>query len=99
MRTKVLMAVVFLVSTAVILEKKVEREYSYLQEAEYICTIKQFVPGGEISKTYYTKDKINIDSVAIIDVHGAIIDISKFPYKSCLKLDETRAPSILDFLK
>lgn len=99
MKTKVLMAVVFLVSTAVILEKKVEREYEYLKNAEYVCIIKQFTPSGEISKTYYTKENIKIDSVAIIDVHGAIIDISKFPYKSCLKLDETRAPSILDFLK
>lgn len=99
MRTKVLMAVVFLVSTAVILEKKVEREYEHLKEAEYVCTIKQFVPGGEISKTYYTKDKINIDSVAIIDVHGAIIDISKFPYKSCRKMDDSKPPSLLDFIQ
>ena len=99
MKTKVLMAVVFLVSTAVILEKKVEREYEHLKEAKYVCTIKQFGPGGEISKTYYTKDKINIDSVAIIDVHGAIIDISKFPYKSCRKMDDSKPPSLLDFIQ
>lgn len=98
MKTKVLMAVVFLASTAVILEKKVEREYEYLKDAEYVCVIKQFTPSGEISKTYYTKENIKIDSAAIIDVHGAIIDISKFPYKSCRRLDNTKPPSILDFL-
>ena len=98
MKTKALMAVVFLASTAVILEKKVEREYEYLKDAEYVCVIKQFTPSGEISKTYYTKENIKIDSAAIIDVHGAIIDISKFPYKSCRLLDNTKPPSLLDFL-
>ena len=98
MKTKVLMAVVFLASTAIILEKKVEREYEYIREAEYVCTIKQFTPSGEISKTYYTKENIKIDSAAIIDVHGAIIDISKFPFKSCKALDDSKPPSLLDFL-
>lgn len=98
MKTKALMAVVFLASTAVILEKKVEREYEVLKDAEYVCVIKQFTPSGEISKTYYTKENIKIDSAAIIDVHGAIIDISKFPYKSCRRLDNTKPPSLLDFL-
>ena len=46
MKTKVLMAIVFLASTAIILEKKVEREYEYIREAEYVCTIKQFTPSG-----------------------------------------------------
>lgn len=98
MKTKVLMAVVFLTSTAIILEKKVEREYEYIREAEYVCTIKQFTPSGEISKTYYTKENIKIDSAAIIDVHGAIIDISKFPFKSCRALDDNKPPSLLDFI-
>ena len=98
MKTKTLMAVVFLASTAVILEKKVEREYEYLKDAEYVCVIKQFTPSGEISKTYYTKENIKIDSAATIDVHGAIIDISKFPYKACRQLDNTKPPSLLDFL-
>lgn len=98
MKTKVLMAVVFLASTAIILEKKVEREYEYIREAEYVCTIKHFTPSGEISKTYYTKENIKIDSAVIIDVHGAIIDISKFPFKSCRALDDNKPPSLLDFL-
>jgi hypothetical protein len=98
MKTKVLMAVVFLASTAIILEKKVEREYEYIREAEYVCTIKQFTPSGEITKTYYTKEKIDIETAAIVDVRGAIIDVSKFPYKSCRKITDTKRPSLLDWL-
>lgn len=98
MKTKVLMAVVFLASTAIILEKKVEREYDYIREAEYVCTIKQFAPSGEITKTYYTKEKIDIETAAIVDVRGAIIDVSKFPYKSCRKITDTKRPSLLDWL-
>ena len=98
MKTKVLMAVVLLASTAIILEKKVEREYDYIRDAEYVCIIKQFTPSGEITKTYYTKEKIDIETAAIVDVRGAIIDVSKFPYKSCRKITDTKRPSLLDWL-
>nr|DAQ82334.1 MAG TPA: hypothetical protein [Caudoviricetes sp.] len=98
MKTKVLMTAVFLISAAVIVEKKAEKEYEYVLDAEYVCIIKQFTPSGEITKTYYTKEKIDIETVAIVDVRGAIIDVSKFPYKSCRKITDTKRPSLLDWL-